>query len=236
VQKTVSPLNVLMCLLLVDCSGGGSGSSPSAPSATPPPPVVRNYAFAPGKATAPNGGVAWDIIGVKTTLTGRLDGGFGNSYDTLQVAVSFAQDISNALPAPGQPLNSTGNELGINITINSDNNQKTGNFTDCSGNFNFTPFEYNTDQGNGPTRLADGNYSIIGPGGRIYSGAPNPSSEAVTSVSGNVMTETFFLTAINVASGSSIPKFGIAVDADNGVGTKSTDCVPADGSVELPVS
>lgn len=235
-RKVIPSSNVLMCFLLAGCSGGG-GNTPSAPSATPPPPIVRNYTFAPGRASAPNGGIAWDIIGVKTTLTGRLGGGFGNAYDTLQVDVTFAQDVSKALPAPGQPLDSSGNQVGVAIGFDSDNNLNTGNFADCRQNANFTSFEYLVDVGVNPNRLSDGNYSIIGPSGiPIYSGSPNPSSEAVASVSGNVISETIFLTAINVASGSAIPKFGIFVAASNGKGATLTDCVPTDGSIQLPVS
>ena len=223
-------------LTLASCSGGGSGAGPIQIS-TSPPPVVRSYSFAPGKASA-MAGTVWDIIGVKTTLTGRFANGGGNSYDTVKVDVTFTQDISNALPPPGSALN-RGNQLGIVIGIDSDNNLSTGNYVSCdTTNRNLKPFEYLTDQGNAPTRLLDGNYSIIGPGGGPISSGPNadPASEAVVSVSGNVLSESIFLPAIGVSSGSAIPKFGINVLAYNGVYNPATDCVPSDTSVVLPVN
>ena len=226
---------ILSTLAFASCSGGGS--SP-AQSATPPPPIVKSYSFAAGKAFA-SAGTAWDIIGVRTTLTGRFGNGGGDVYDTLTVDVTFAQNVENALPSPGTALIKP-NQLGVNIGFDSDNNTSTGNFQSCdSTNPKLTPLEYVSDQGNYPTRLPDGNYTIIGPGGAISRG-PNsdPASEAVVTLSGNVMTESFFLAAIAANSGGAIPKFGIIVAANNGAngGPTNTDCVPFDGRVVLPVS
>ena len=231
-------VTIVSTLILASCSGGNSGSGPLQ-AATPPPPVVRSYSFAPGKAYA-SAGTTWDIIGVKTTLTGRFSNGGGNSYDTLAVDVTFAQDITTALPQPGMPL-SQGGQLGVVIGFDSDNNPATGNFLSCdTSNRKLTPFEYFTDQGNGPTRLRDGNYSIVGPGGTAISSGlnPDPASEAVIGVSGNVLTETIFLPAIGVFAGTSAPIFGIDVSSFNGfnTGPNVTDCVPSDGRIELPVN
>ena len=229
---------ILSTLTLASCSGAGSGSGPNQ-SATPPPPIVRTYSFAPGKASA-TAGTAWDIIGVQTTLTGRFANGGGNSYDTLKVDVTFAQDISNALPPPGTMLNQ-GNQLGVVIAFDSDNNLSTGNFLSCDeANRKLTPIEYFTDQGNNPNRLLDGNYSILGPSGTPISIGSNadPASEAVVSISGSVFTESIFLPAIGVSAGSVAPKFGIIVASDNGAngGPNNTDCLPTDGRVVLPVN
>ena len=234
-----SPINltvILSTLALSSCSGGASGSGP-AQMATPPPPIVKSFSFSAGKASA-TVGTAWDIIGVQTTLTGRFANGGGNSYDTLKVDVIFSQDISNALPLPGAALTQA-NQVGVVIGFDSDNNLSTGSFLSCdTTNRNLTPFEYFTDQGNGPTRLFDGNYSIIGPSRTPISSGPNPdpASEAVVSLNGSVFTETFFLPAIDASAGSAIPKFGIDVSAFNGKNDGATDCVPADARVVLPVS
>jgi hypothetical protein len=177
-------------------------------------------------AVAAGGGTAWDIIGVKTTLTGQFQNAGGNSYDTLRVDVTFAQNVENALPLPGQPLSGL-NQLGISVEIDSDGNPLTGSFEGCNNNSSELPFEYSTDQGNDPGRLPDGNYSIIGPAGPIYSGSSNPAAEAQVAVAGNTLSETFFLAALGVHSGSSVPKLGIAVAAGNGaVPSGETDCVP----------
>ena len=227
---------ILSTLLLASCSGGISGSG-SVPMATPPPIITKTYSFAAGNASA-IAGTPWNIIGVRTTLTGRFANGGGNTYDTLTVDVTFAQDISNALPLPGTPL-SKGNQLGIALGIDSDNNVSTGNYLSCdSTNRNVTPLEYIVDQGNDPARLPDGNYSIIGPSGGPISSGPNadPASEAVVSLSGNILTESIFLPAIGASVGAAIPKFGIAIAAYNGASKTYTDCVPLDGRIVLPVS
>lgn len=227
---------ILSTLALTSCSGGGSGTGPIQ-TATPPPPIVRSYSFAPGKASA-TAGTAWDIIGVRTTLFGRFGSGGGNPYDTLKVDVTFAQNILNALPLPGTAL-SKGDQLGIVIGFDSDNDLSTGNYLSCdTTNHNLKPFEYLTDQGNFPARLPDGNYSIIGPNGASISSGPNPdpASEAAVSLSGNVLSESIFLPAIGANSGPAIPKFGINVVAYNGAYNPPTDCVPSDLSVILPVN
>jgi hypothetical protein len=229
---------ILSTLALTSCGGGGSGTGPTQMAPPPPPaPIVRSYFFAPGKASA-SAGTVWDIIGVRTTLTGRFGNGGGNTYDTLTVDVTFTQDISNSLPLPGTALNK-GNQLGIVIGLDSDDNPSTGNFLACdTANRILTPFEFFSDQGNGPTRLVDGNYSIIGPSRTPISSGPNsdPASEAVVSLSGNVLTESIFLAAIGASSGSAIPKLGIDVSSYNGANNAATDCVPADGRITLPVS
>ena len=211
---------------LVACGGGGGGGSPTA---TPPPPVIVSRTFPSNVAVAAGGGTAWDIVGVTTTLTGQFASGGGNLYDTLRVDVTFSQNVSNALPAPGQPLSGL-NQLGISIAIDSDGNPNTGEYKTCNTASSLEPFEYATDQGNDPSRLSDGNYTIIGPAGPIYSGAPNPPAEAQTSIGGSTMSETFFLTSLGVAAGVKVPKIGVIVAATNGSGSGATDCVPCDGS------
>jgi hypothetical protein len=226
---------VFASFVLAACSGGG-GPTPS-PAVTEPPVVTKSYTFPAGDATASSGATAWDIIGVTTTLSGQFADAGGNSYDTLSVAVTFAQNIASALPAPGEELTS-GNQLGISISLDTDADPNTGTYKTCSTTNPLTPFEYTTDQGNDPSRLQDGNYSILMDGGPISSGGNNPPSEAMVSVSQNTLTETFFLTAIGVHAGTSIPKIGVGVGAVNGTqmnasGVGTTDCVPISPQVEL---
>jgi hypothetical protein len=211
-----------IALTCAACGGGGGGGSPTA---TPPPPVIVTRTFPSGDAVAAGGGTAWDIIGVKTTLTGQFASAGGNLYDTLRVDVTFTQNVANALPTPGQALSGNA-QLGISVEIDADGNPNTGVFKTCNLNSSLTPFEYASDQGNDPNRLADGNYTIVGPSGPIYSGSPNPAAEAQTSVSGSVLSETFFLAALGVADGARVPKLGVAVAATNGTRVSATDCAP----------
>jgi hypothetical protein len=230
-------LAVFASLFFASCSGGGGNSSPT-PTVTEPPPVVKSYSFPQGDATASSGATAWDIVGVTTTLSGQFGNAGGDSYDTLAVAVTFSQNISNALPAPGQMLTS-GTQLGVAILLDTDANALTGQTEGCAMNANQTPFEYLTDVGVNPSRLADGNYSILMGGQPIATGGHNAPAEAMVSVNANTLTETFFLTAIGVHGGSSAPRIGIAVAAVNGTllnGTGNegnTDCVPVSPAVEF---
>lgn len=216
-----------LSLALAACGGGGGPGGGGGGGGTPPPPPVITFShtFPAGDAVAQKG-MAWDIIGVTTTLTGQFGSAAGQRYDTLRVDTTFAQDISSALPAPGQPL-SGGPELGTHVAINADGNTSTGSYGTCSPAVSVTPFEYITDQGNDPSRLLDGNYNIIGPGGGPLSqGGSNPPDEAVTVVSGHVLSQTFFLPAIGVTSGAAIPHIGISVAALNGADLNATDCAP----------
>ncbi len=227
---------VVTSLLLAACGGGGGSSNPT-PTVTAPPVITKSYSFPAGDATASSGATAWDIVGVTTTLSGQFANAGGDSYDTLSIAVSFAQNISMALPAPGQALTSA-NQLGISIALDTDANPNTGTYQGCASSNPQTPFEYATDQGNDPSRLQDGNYSIEMDGGPISSGGNNPPSEAMVFVSANTVTETFFLTAIGVHAGRNAPKIGVLVAAVNGTkmnaaGLGDTDCVPIPPQVEF---
>lgn len=216
-----------LSLALAACSGGGgNGGGGGTP---PPPPVITfSHTFPAGDAVAQKG-TAWDIVGVTTTLTGQFGSAAGQRYDTLRVDTTFAQDISNALPAPGQSLavgTSVGaTQLGVNTAINSDGNTSTGTIPPCFNAGGIKPFEYLTDDA---SRITDGNYGIYGPSGVLLSqGGPNPPDEAVTSVAGHVLSQTFFLPSIGVASGGNVPRIGISVAALNGIDPNTTDCVPS---------
>jgi hypothetical protein len=230
---------VFASLVLAACSGGGGGGGGTpTPAATEPPVITKSYSFPAGDATASTGATAWDITGVTTTLSGQFANAGGDSYDTLRVDVTFAQNISNALPAPGQMLTS-GTQVGIAVLLDTDANTSTGQIEGCASNANQLPFDYESDAGINPSRLADGNYSILKNGVPIASGGHNAPAEAMISVSANTLSETFFLTAIGVHGGSSAPKIGIAVAAANGTLTNgngsadSTDCVPPTPAIEF---
>ena len=220
------------CIALSACGGGGGtgGGETPPPSQGAPPIVSFSHVFPQGDATAAQG-VAWDIVGVKTSLSGQSGDNAGQLYDTLRVDVSFSQDILNALPPAGTSL-SSGSQLGVAIQFDIDHNAQTGSFDTCSAGSGLQPFEFVSDPGGDPGRLADGNYTIKSALGAIYSGSPNPPEEARVSVSGRVFTETFYLPAIDVNSGPSIPEVGLAVGVLNGAAAGTTDCVPA-GSGEL---
>ncbi len=215
---------MVTCFALAACGGGGGGGGTPPPANMPPPEISFSHVFPQGDATATQG-VAWDIVGVKTTLSGQFGESIANLYDTLRVDVTFAQDISNALPAPGQSLTS-GSQLGISIGFDVDNNLQTGTYSGCNLGSGVNPFEYRSDTGAGQGRLIDGNYSILNGAGPIESGASDPASEAVTSVKSNVLSETFFLPAINVIRSSAVPRIGYNVVAINGAAAE-TDCVPS---------
>jgi hypothetical protein len=223
-QKSIA--GALVALAASACGGGGGGSSPGY---TPPTPVVVTRSFPAGVAVAAGGGTAWDIVGVTTTLTGQFHSAGGNLYDTLRVDVTFAQSVANALPAPGQPLSGL-TQLGVAVALDTDGNPNTGNYYACNTSNPQKPFEYVSDVGFRPDRLIDGNYSILGSDGPIYSGSPNPGAEAQTSVSGNTFSQTFFLGAVGVAAGNSVPKIGVLVLSVNGALVQApsaeTDCVP----------
>ena len=206
------------------CSGGGGGSTPP----SNPPPIVVSESFPQGNAIAQGGGTAWDIVAVKKTIYGQFFGANGNAYDTLRVDITFAQDISNALPAPGQMLTS-GSQLGVSVGIDSDGNQSTGTYAGCP-NTTGTPYEFISATGDSNGRLIDGNYSIAGSNGLIYSGPPNPGSEAQTSISGHVFSQIFFLTSVGAIHGSAVPDLKVDVYTVNGSSPNATDCEPASGA------
>jgi hypothetical protein len=208
-----------LALVPCACGGGGGGGAPPLP-----PAVTESYSFPAGDAIAVGGGTAWDIVGVTTKLSDQFH--TANEYDTLEVDVTFAQDVANALPAPGGQLLS-GNQLGVKIALDVDGNPNTGAYGVCDATNPLRPFEYVSDQGNDPSRLSDGNYNIIdSAGGPLSGGAPNPPAEAQTTVAGHVLSESFYLVALGVTDGAVVPRIGIAVLAYNGDIETFTDCVP----------
>jgi hypothetical protein len=209
------------------CTGGGGNGS--VPAATPPPPIVVTRTFPASAATAAGGGTPWAITAVQTTLTGSGAAAYGSAYDTLQVAVSFAQDVSSALPAPGSRLAEPG-QLGIAVALGTRGN---GGIGDCGG---ARIFDFASDPGAEPARLLDGNYNILSgaQGVPLQSGVAggNPADEAVTAAGGHTIVQTFRLLAVDGLAQGAVPQIGVGVGSFNGSGsTTPTDCVPAAGSI-----
>ncbi|MGH7709293.1 MAG: hypothetical protein ACREM6_15470, partial [Vulcanimicrobiaceae bacterium] len=148
-------------------------------------------------------------------------------YDKITIAVTFAQDVSSALPAPGSTLSQPG-QLGVLIGFDSDGNDATGTYGGCG--LSGTPFEFNLDPGNFGRR-ADGGYNILG---QNPAGQPT-GSEATVSVNGRTITFTIQLAAVGVG-GPNIPKLKVQVVAFNGVHPAlnyplPTDCAPDAGEI-----
>jgi len=183
--------------------------------------------FPAASATAAGGGTPWAITGVRTTLTGSGADAYGSPYDTLAVAVTFAQDVATALPAPGAKLEKPG-QLGITVGLQT---RGSGGIGDCRG---APVFDFSSDPGADPARLLDGNYNILGgaQGVPLQSGIAggNPLDEAVTTVSGHAIVQTFRLLAVD-ALASGVPVIGVGVGSFNGASTAPTDCVPATGTI-----
>ena len=200
-------------------AGGGGGGSPTA---TAPPPVVVTRSFPAGDAVAAGGGTAWDIIGVKTTLTGQFASGGGNLYDTLRVDVTFAQNIANALPLPGQPLTGL-NELGISIGLRHGWEPGDGRVQNMYGRQTVTPktrLSITTDQGKRPQSVClDGNYTHRRSRrlSNLHADLRNPAAESQTTVASGAVhigDRIFLDVAIGVGDGSPrFPRIGVEVAA-----------------------
>jgi len=216
----------LLSTFITGCGGGGGGS-PSPPTASTPTPIIMDHPAAAGD-TFSKSGTAWDIVDVKTTLYGISDNPNPSAYTYLKVDVTFAQDVSSALPLPGQAL-TLGSQLGVGIAI-SDSPPATAStapfscLTQSGQNFSFSSAA--------SPRLSDGNYGILNSGGNNVSQLGNVTTEAQTTVVGNVFSQTFRLGVIGVAETTAAPLLGVAVDSGNGNAIPSvssftgTDCVP----------
>ena len=184
--------------------------------------VTRTYPS--GRAIPVNGGTAWNIVGVTTILTGTMGNAGGNLYDTLTIKTTFDQDVTNALPPPGQTLNAP-TELGVGVSFNTEAYGGSPGFKGCPST-ELTGFQID-----GSVRNTDGSYGLFGTNGAV-TGVVVP-----TNVSGHVVTQTLPISAIGVFAGNSVPRFSITVGAVNGASGPLgiTDCVPPDGS-QIPVN
>ncbi len=208
--------------LLAGCGGGGGGGKP--PTVSTPAPIVLNHVL-PAGDTFSTAGVPWDIIGVQTTMFESAQNPSPNTYDSLQVSVTFSQDVSSALPAPGASL-TLGSQLGVGVIINTApaTSLSTAPY-DCAiqnnANFNYGSYA--------ASRLSDGNFAILDSGGSPVNQQNNPTTEAQTIVAGNTMSETFRLGVLGLPESGVAPLLGVAVNSANGISNNNfgkTDCAP----------
>jgi hypothetical protein len=180
----------------------------------------------PGGDAAAPGGVVWDITQVRTTL---VEGPFRNEYVTLQVAVSFAQDVSSALPAPGGQLALHPNNLGVEILLDTDGNASTGTAEyACSSTPNISGVEAAVDAGGYHGRNTDGSYPILDTSGLRK-------DDAQVTVVGHTVTYSINLAAWGVPS-TGIQKTRVVAIAYNGFGAgggSATDCAPNSGTMSV---
>jgi hypothetical protein len=207
---------VVLTAAVTACSSGGGSSTPQA---TAPPPIVVTHTYPANVAAPSGGGTAWDITQVTTTLTSVEPGAAGNLYDTLQINITFQQDISSALPAPNTRLTG-GTQLGVGTAFDPTGNGK-GTIQGCA-TAGTTPFTYATDEGNFLGRLSDGNYALLDSNG-VQGG------EATTSVAGHILTQVYKLSAVGV-TGPHTPSLKVQFLVFNGLGQSVTKCIPIDGS------
>ena len=219
------PFLALAVATLAACSSASSGNNGSSGLAIPPHNIVSTMVDPAGDAATP-GGVAWDITQVKTTL---VEGPFRNEYVTLQVAVSFAQDVSTALPAPGGQLALHPNNLGVEILLDIDGNASTGTTEyACSTTPNVPGVEAAVDAGGYHGRNTDGSYPILDMSGLRKDDAP-------VSVVGHTVTYSIDLAAWGAPS-TGIQKTRVSVIAFNGYGAGggiATDCAPNSGTMSV---
>jgi hypothetical protein len=174
---------------------------------------------------AASSGVPWDISKVQTTL---VEGPFRNEYLKLLVAVTFAQDVSAALPGPGQPLRGNPNSLGVEVLLNIDGSDGTGTSVSACSNAQKSPgIDALVDAGGFEGRLSDGAYPIFTNTGIVH-------DEATVSVSGHIITYTVSLAAWG-APVTGIQRTKVSVIAFNGSGQNGveTDCAPDSAPVSV---
>lgn len=211
----------VLCSSLTACGGGATGNGDSG-LAIPPHNLTATRSDALGD-TISGPGTRWDITAVRTTL---VEGPFRNEYETLEVAVTFAQDVTNALPGPGQTLIGKPDLLGVEIFLNIDGSDATGTTTfQCSSVPNLPGIDAAVDSGGAGGRRADGSYPVVDANGY-------PQDEASVSVSGKTVTYSINLAAWG-APATGIPRTRVAVAAYNGstTGSAVTDCAPDSGTM-----
>jgi hypothetical protein len=217
-------LFLIVPVVLAACTGGSSTSDGSSGLAVPPQNIMVTRVDPIGDASAA-AGTPWDISQIQTTL---IEGPFRNEYVKLEVAVTFAQDVSGALPPSGQPLLNNPNRLGVEILVDLDGSSGTGiSESVCSSTANTSGIDAFVDAGGYNGRYADGSFPILNTSGiKIDS--------AQVSISGHTITYLIDLAALG-APGSGIQKTKISVIAFNGSGQDGveTDCAPDAGPMSV---
>lgn len=189
------------CALLVAC--GTVGQLPT---------VTNTYTEAVGDVNSSAPVPQYDVTKL---VTRRIDNPPFGSYDTLQIEVTFAQDV--ALPAPGNVPGT--NDLTLGIGLDTDQNPSTGTTLDCpagnGGNGSWPGNDYYVFESGGPgqARLPNGNFVVQNAAGTAV-------GEAVVSVSGKVLTMNISLSALGGDDGIA------EVRGWFGNGLNYTDCAP----------
>jgi hypothetical protein len=210
---------------LSSCSGGSNSTNDYAGDlAIPPNNIVSTRVDRIGDASAAIGS-PWDITQVQSTL---VEGPFRNEYVSLQVSVSFAQDVSTALPPTGQPLIGHPDRLGVELLLDIDGSAGTGiSERVCSSTPNVGGIDAFVDAGGYNGRNTDGSYPILNTSGLRVDDAP-------VTVSGHTITYSIDLAAWGVPA-TGIPKTKVSVIAFNGSGAGgiATDCAPDSGPMSV---
>jgi len=214
-------------IVLISACGGGGAAAP--PASSTPAPIVINHVLPTGD-TFSKSGTPWDIVAVRTSLFESSQNTASNVYDSLTVAVTFSQDVSSVLPAPGASF-TLGTQLGLGIQIKTSPSAIMSTAPYNCITQNNADFDYFS---NVSSRQTDGNFAILNASGSPVNQQGNPTTEAQTVVTGNTISETFRLGVLGVTETTTAPLLGVDVDALNGVynnGFQTTDCAPR--NVEL---
>ena len=139
------------CALLVACGTVGPGQLAT---------VTNTYTEAAGDVNSSAGGTQYDVTKL---VTRRIDNPPFGSYDTLQIEVTFAQNV--VLPPPGS-VPDISNDLTVGIGLDTDQNPTTGTPLNCpagnGGNGSWPGNDYYVLESGAPgqERLPNGNFVV----------------------------------------------------------------------------
>jgi hypothetical protein len=192
------------CALLVACGTVGPGQLAT---------VTNTYTEAAGDVNSSASGTQYDVTKL---VTRRIDNPPFGSYDTLQIEVTFAQNV--VLPPPGS-VPDISNDLTVWIGLDTDQNPTTGTTLNCpagnGGNGSWPGNDYYVLESGQPgqARLPNGNFVVQDAAGTAV-------GEAVVSVSGKVLTMNISLSTLGGDDGIA------EVRGRFGNGANYTDCAP----------
>ena len=197
-------------LTLSGCSGGGGGMAPT--TAKTASPIVRTFTFPQGDAKMPTSGTAFDIIGVKTTLSSQEGNANGDAYDHLTIETTFDQDISKAFPPPGtRAIDASPSQL---LDVVFFQTGPTPTIPDCASNTIRDNYRSDADTD------AFGNYPI-----------EDSNTVLANVVHGSTLIQSVPLSGLSIHAGAAIPHIGLVIEVSNGGQQQFffTDCAPSIG-------
>ncbi len=216
----VAAVNAACTVTSSSCPGGGvptgldSCPGGSGPGPTTAPPVNTSFTVPAGDTEPiPGFGTPWDVLSVATSRTAM-----GPTYTNIAITLTFLQANAFAsLPAPGGNVGASGNQLGVEIAFDADQNSSTGELASCNGFTYGTGFDHAID-GTGVLfpRLADGNFQVFTIPGDVMTG------EAAVSGAGN---QVIINVPISALGGTGQTNMFVGIANSNGA-TPITDCVP----------